>query len=195
MNHVRFAAVLLSGAAALTVAACSSSTAGAPPATHAMLPPLSLPAGMTPAAPAAPARSAPRVVSLPDACALLTRTEAEAVAGVKLEAGEDTKARDAMTDTATCTYNAPVTGSSGSITVFAQFGPEYGLSVDKQIGHTFHAVPGIADGATEEANNIFFHSGDIWVQISSAYSAAPAQLEKAARTAATRLSTTSSTSS
>lgn len=196
MKHARFAALALAGAALVTVAACSSSTGGAPPSATAQRPslaPLSLPALPTaPAAPATPSTSAPAAVTLPDACSLLTRTEAETVAGVKLDAGQDTKARDPMTDTASCTYNAPVTGSSGSVSVFAQMGPEYGLGVDKSIGHKFHSVPGIADGAVEEPNNIFFHAADLWVQISSAYSAMPAHLEAAAQKIAARLSTTSS---
>jgi hypothetical protein len=192
MKNVRSGVLAMCAATLAGLTACSSGTSGAPQPGPTSLPPLNLPT-QVPAAPAATqSTSAAPMASLPDACALLPRAEAEAVAGVKLEPGDDTKARDPMSDTATCTYNAPVTGSSGSITVFVQMGPEYGLGVDKALHHKFRPVAGIADGALEETNNIFFHSVDVWVQLSSAYSAQSAHLEAAAKKMAARLSSTSS---
>lgn len=187
MIPTRYACVLataaaLAGCAALT--ACSSH----PSAAQRSLPslaPLNLPT-QTSAAPTQSATAAP-VAALPDACSLLTRAEAQTVAGVKLRAGDDTKARNPQTDTASCTYDAPVTGSSGEVAIFVQQGVPNALKVDRTIGHKFHSVPGIGDEATEEQNNIFFRRGNIWIFVNSAYGATPAHLEAAARTVAGRL--------
>jgi hypothetical protein len=118
----------------------------------------------------------------------LTRIEAETVAGVKLGAGEDTKA--AGTDNvASCTYNAPTTGPSGSITVFAQLEKPDALTTDQSLGHKFLTVTGVGDQALQELlpSAIFFRKGKLWVSISSAYSAKAAAMVAAARLAAARV--------
>ncbi|MDQ6875718.1 MAG: hypothetical protein M3042_11745 [Actinomycetota bacterium] len=172
---------------ALSVAGCSSPSAQQPrtggahagqPARAAAasrhVPPATTPAAST----AAPA--------IPDACTLLSRAEAQAVAAVPLQAGQDTRAASAD-NTASCTYNAPVTGSSGSITVFVQVQTPDALTTDRNLGHKFDTVPGIGDQTLLEANNVFVHKGQLWMVISSAYQASPKVLVDAARLGAARL--------
>jgi hypothetical protein len=149
--------------------------------------PTSLPSGTLASSPtSAPSSSA--APAIPDACTLLTRAEAEKAAGVKLNKGEDTRAVSAD-NVASCTYNAPVTGSSGSITVFAGLKTPDELTTDRNLGHKFRKVPGLGDQALQETlpSTVFVHTHGVWVTISSAYSAKPSAMLAAARLAAARV--------
>jgi Protein of unknown function (DUF3558) len=170
-------------AAAMTAAGCSSGTsahspAAAPPAPEAT---------SVVAAPTTSAAPAPAPV-IPDACTLLTQREAQALAGVKLRSGDGTRA-SGPTDIATCNWDSPPTGSSGSVQVFAQLSTPRALGIDRAIHHRFRSVAGIADQTLEEPENsaIFVHKGQLWVYVSVPYGATPKKLERAATEIAARL--------
>jgi hypothetical protein len=126
--------------------------------------------------------------ALPDACALLTKAEAEKLAGVHMQAPDDTVARDPATDIGSCTYDAVVTGPSGQVSVFVQHGMPHALGVDRAIHHKFRTVPGIADQTLEEPENqsIFIRKGQTWIYVEASNTTA-ATLERAARLVAARL--------
>jgi hypothetical protein len=187
-NVVRSGAGLAAVAALACLTACSSSSTSRhqPQAGGAATLPTSLPSGTLSSSTAAPSSSA--APAIPDACTLLTREEAEKAAGVKLEKGEDTRAASAD-NVASCTYNAPVTGSSGSISVFAGLTTPDELTTDRNLGHKFRTVPGLGDQALQETMpaTVFVHVHGVWVTVSSAYSASPAAMLAAARLAASRV--------
>jgi len=172
-------------AAALLLAACSSSTAGSGTVLSS---PVSEPA--PPAAPTTEPAPATRTTAaaLPDACKLITRQEAEQLVPVHMQPGDDTPARDPANDIASCTYAAVFTGPSGHLDVFVQMGIPHALQVDRAIHHRFRTVPGIADQALEEPDNesIFVRKGPIWVYV-EASGIRPAGLVRAAQLIATRL--------
>jgi hypothetical protein len=183
-TRLPFAGALVVGAiSALT--ACSSSTSG-----HGSSPHLTLPSTpLTSRAASAPVSTAPTApAALPDACTLLTRAEAKALAGVTLNPPEDTPPTDAN-PIGMCEWNAPVTGPSGTVQLFVQHDVPRALQIDKAIHHKFRTIAGIGDQTLEEPENasIFVRKGAVWVYLTVPYSATPAQMESAARAIVARL--------
>jgi hypothetical protein len=175
----------LAGAAGLAVlvTACSSSTSGHPHVAPADL----SSASVTPTI-VSSSTSGPPPAAVPDPCGLLSRAEAQTLAGVRLQRGDDTPA-NGPGDTASCIYDAPATGSSGSVQIFAQLGTPRALRIDKAIHHKFRTVPGIGDQTVEEPENssIFVRKGEVWVYVSVPYGATPKLMESAAAKIADRL--------
>jgi hypothetical protein len=173
----------LAAAAALITACSSGSTAGHGSAdnTASAASPPPPPASTSTSVPAQPA-------ALPNACALITRAEAQRLAGVKLNKAQYTPptAGDA---TGICGYDAPVTGSSGSVQIFVQHDIPRALQIDKAIHHKFRVVAGIGDQTLEEPENasIFTRKGDVWVYLSVPYGTTPQKLENAAHMIAAHL--------
>ena len=181
-----FGAVLLS----LALTACSSTAKGHSPAaraTGAHTLDVNAPGG-TPVQAATPTSSTASAPAIPDACTLITRTEAEKILGIKLQPGADTRA-GAADGVASCNYNAPVTGPSGSLGVFAQTGTPDALTTDRNLGHRFRTVAGIGDQTLEEPDNgsIFVRKGALWVFIDVPISTPSSALLAAARIANARL--------
>jgi len=181
-QHVMFRTLTATTvAAAFAVSGCSSSKPPArPPSTPSLASTAAPPAAVSTAQAAAP--------TLPDPCSLLTKAEAEQLAGVTMQPGDDTVARDPATDVGSCTYDAAVTGPSGSVNVFDQLGVPHAMEVDRAIHHKFRSVAGIGDEALEEPENqsIFIRKGQMWIYVEASNST-PASLEKAARLIAGRL--------
>jgi hypothetical protein len=172
------------------LAACSSAThahSSNPHTGGAQTLDVQAPGGTAPQ-PAVTASSTPAPTAVPDACTLITRSEAEKILGTKLQAGDDTTA-NAADGVASCNYNAPVTGPSGQLGVYAQDGEPDALKTDRNLGHTIRTVSGIGDQTLEEPDNgsIFIRKGSLWVFINVPISTPPAALISAARTALARL--------
>jgi hypothetical protein len=196
---MKAAVLALALGTAATLCACSSGTTsghaggGTGPASGAQTLSVSMPgvpaspatasatASATSAAPAAPA-------DLPDACTVITRAEAQKLLGMTLQPGDDTRA-GAADGVASCNYNAPVTGPSGSLGVYVQFGTPDALTTDRNLGHTFKAVPGIGDQTFEEPDNgsVFVRKGTMWAYVNVPVSTPASALVSAARLAASRL--------
>jgi hypothetical protein len=92
-----------------------------------------------------------------DPCVLVTRSEAEALAGTPLEDGQRDQDR--------CRYTGPVTGPSAQVEVFVDETAKNLYDGDRQLGHTFQTVVGIGDEAHVEDFAIFFSKAGFWVAI------------------------------
>jgi hypothetical protein len=170
--------------ATIALAGCNHShTHGAPaPAV-----PSSVSATPTPTPTAAlPVAASSAGTTLPDACSLLTPTEAQALASTPLNPQVES------TDKTLCQYVGPTSGPEAQVEVIVGPGALKGLQIDRDaLKHTFTAVPGIADEADEESDNIFIRKGTLWVQINLVLLNDPTQnrlpLETAAKAVAGRM--------
>jgi hypothetical protein len=136
-----------------SVAACTSASTPTPTPT-ATLPTNSMAASASPTELASPS-----AVSF-DACELVTKAEAETLAGTPVDPGQAGNPSEPS-----CTYTAPPTGPLGQVQVFVGAGAKKTLDIDRELQHEFTEVRGIGDEAWEENNAIFFRSGTTWVAI------------------------------
>ncbi len=142
----------------------------------------------TSAAPAATtttvaATTLPTLPTLPDACSLVTKPEAEQLAQTPLDDPNQVKE--------TCTYTGPVTGPLAQVEVFIGDGAKKFLDIDRDtLGHAFTSPPGIGDEAAEEDDAIFIRNGTTWVSLRLTLLNDPAEnkdrLEALAKTVAGR---------
>ncbi len=120
---------------------------------------------------------------LPDPCSLLTKHDAEKLAGTMLE--------DAVPVAQTCSYTGPVSGPTAQVEVYVGDGAKKMLDIDRDLGHAFTAVPGIGAQAHLEDGAVFFLHKGVWVAIRLVRLDDPAifrgPLEEAARIAAGRM--------
>ena len=127
--------------------------------------------------------TAPANAALPDACTLVTKAEADALAGLTLQPASAVET--------TCTYTAPTSGPTAQVEVFVGDGAKNLYETDKTgLQHTFTAVPGVADECYEEDGAIFLQKAGTWVAIQRVSLDDPAAskvaLENAAKAAAGR---------
>jgi hypothetical protein len=136
----------------------------------------------------APSASASAAASLApiDACQVVTRADAEALARTPLNAGQPGNPLEPS-----CMYAGPVTGPVAQVQVFIGDGAKKTLDIDRALRHRFTRVAGIADEALEKANAIFLRKGTIWVALELVRLNDPAAnrlpLERLAKVIATRL--------
>ncbi|MET7876263.1 hypothetical protein [Micromonospora profundi] len=121
-----------------------------------------------------------------DACALVTKGEAEKLAGTPLQDPlEKPEDRD------TCTYTGAPSGPTAQVEVYVGDGAKKFLDIDRELGHKFTAISGAGDEAYAEDGTVFVSKGGVWACIRLVRSEDPATyrtaLETAARTAAGRL--------
>ncbi|HEV7204223.1 MAG TPA: hypothetical protein VGN18_06400 [Jatrophihabitans sp.] len=166
-------------AAALLLPACSSSPPSSPrtvtvTATQTVtVAPSSAPDSASSSAPAS---------ATPDACSLLTRTEAEKLAGTRLDAPVGAGPHGTQT---LCQFTGPTTGPTAQVEVLVGDGVQSALAIDKDnLKHRFVTVAGIGDQCLAEDDNIFFEKGGVWVQINLVLLNDPAQNTQPLRTAA-----------
>jgi hypothetical protein len=176
-NHLAIAVAFAT--ASLMLTSCSTTVTGTghggPTATNPA--PRSSAAAITPSVAASTA-----VAANLDPCALLTHTEAEALAGTKLDAGI---AAGAAGDQTLCQYVGPSTGPLAQVQIIVGAGAEKSLEIDRDIlKHPFRLVPGIGDKAYEEDDTIFIQKGSQWAEVGVARLNDPAQNRTALETAA-----------
>jgi hypothetical protein len=94
---------------------------------------------------------------LPDACKLLTRTEAQALAGVKLQRPSDVGS--------SCTYNGYPTGPVAQVAIYVESSVPRTLRIDRLLHHKIWSVPRLGDQALEEEWHIFVRTGKVWITI------------------------------
>lgn len=125
--------------------------------------------GSSPAATSAPSRVAQTpsptagptaTPSLADPCKLLTKQDAETIVGTPVLDPEEGNPANPS-----CTYNVPVTGPVGQISIYEGDGAKKTLDIDRTLGHDFTAVSGIGDEAYQERNAIFFRKSTVWFSI------------------------------
>jgi len=134
----------------------------------------------------APPAEAPPAAAKIDACALVTKGEAEKLAGTPLQdPPEKPEDRD------TCTYTGAPNGPTAQVEVYVGDGAKKFLDIDRELGHKFTAISGAGDEAYAEDGTVFVSKGGVWACIRLVRSEDPATyrtaLETAARTAAGRL--------
>ena len=95
-----------------------------------------------------------------DACAVVTKTDAEHLTGTKVNDGQAGNPAEPS-----CTYTAPTTGPLGQVQVFIGAGAKKTYDIDVQLKHVFKPVAGVGEEAYEETNAIFFRKGTTWVAI------------------------------
>lgn len=171
---------------AATIAACSREGQEPPPAAGATGSPV-VPVVSPTAVPATPPGPTIDLAAI-DPCELVTKAEAEAILGL----GVDDPHRNDLPETRSCTYYAPPTGPVGKVDVFVGQGAENVLNFNRDLlNHDFTEVADVADEAYEKPYEFYFRKADVWVVI-AVVRIVPAEeiqdrLEKAARTAATRV--------
>ncbi|MEU5941869.1 hypothetical protein ABZ807_22395 [Micromonospora sp. NPDC047548] len=133
--------------------------------------------------PLATATEEPSAAASVDACSLVSKQEAEKVAGTPLE--------DPMAVRETCTYTGPVTGPTAQVEVFVGDGAKKFLDIERELGHEFSPIAGAGDEAYAEDGTVFLNKGGVWVSIRLVRTDDPAKYRKPladlARTVAGRL--------
>lgn len=118
-----------------------------------------------------------------DPCALVTKQEAEQLAGTALAPA--TPVRE------TCTYTGPVTGPTAQVEIFVGDGAKKYLDIERDLGHTLRPLAGVSDEAYAEDEAVFLRRSDRWVSIRLVRLNDPAEnrtpLEELARKVATRI--------
>jgi len=172
----RLIAPTLALAFLVPVAACGG---GAAPTPAPPPPPAPATADAAEEAPSPTAAAAADV----DPCALVTKAEAEKLAGTPLEDGVPVRE--------TCTYSGPVTGPTAQVEVYVGDGAKKMLDIDRDLGHAFEEVSGAGDEAYVEDGAVFVNKGGTWVAIRLVRLDDPAKyrepLADVARTVAGRL--------
>ncbi|MFG2561819.1 hypothetical protein [Streptomyces sp. NPDC048496] len=118
-----------------------------------------------------------------DPCALVTKQEAEKLAGTALDPA--TPVRE------TCTYTGPVTGPTAQVEIFVGDGAKKYLDIERDLGHTLRPLAGVGDEAYAEDEAVFLRKSDRWMSIRLVRLNDPAEnrepLEELARRVATRI--------
>ncbi len=116
-----------------------------------------------------------------DPCGLLTRDEANKLAGVKV--------LDPLSAGGTeCIWPTPLTGPTGQVQIDVGDGAKKAYDIDNTVlGHDFTAVPGIGDEAWLEEQEIFFRVGDTWVALSVVRLDSPSDLHDMLKELATAI--------
>lgn len=183
MSRRRYAAALLP---LLLLTGCGGGEPAAP-APAATEPALAVPTEPTGTGPAEPTDSGSgggaEGTSLPDACALMTKADAQKLVGMTLLDGVGTPGD--------CTYNSDPTGPTGQVFVAVGDGAKKTYDINRTLKHEFRALPGVADEAWAEDGAVYVRKGAMWVVVSMIKLNDPKEnvkpLAAAARTVAGRL--------
>jgi Protein of unknown function (DUF3558) len=180
---IRAIGVLLAAiAAAAALVGCTATTKG-----HSIgAGTSSVPAGGS--SEASSSSSAPSPVAVVHPCSLLTQSEAEALAGTRLDPGTEAGGDEPTL----CQFVGPSTGPLAQVEVGVGDGAKKVLDVDRDVlEHDFTTVTGIGDEAYQEDDNIFVRKGTTWVSINLVLLDDPAdnakRMQVAAREVASRL--------
>ncbi|HYY12722.1 MAG TPA: hypothetical protein VE781_17425 [Kineosporiaceae bacterium] len=176
------AALLVVPLAAAALTGCSRGAAPAAPVT------VTVPAAASPSADdadAADALPSAGVGGPPDACALVTKADAEKLTKIKLTPGQPLPE--------SCQYAAASSSDTAQVSVFVGDGAKKTLDVERSLGHELKAVPGAGDEAWSNAlgGYVFVRKGTVWAEVALVLLNDPAEneapLAAVARTMASRL--------
>jgi hypothetical protein len=172
--HAKRAAALLVAAGALALAtgcgSSSSSTSSSSSGDGGLF------GASQPAASAAPSSAAATSAAAKlDACALLTKSEAEALAGTPLNAPVAAGPAGSG-DNTLCQFVGPTTGPTAQVEVFVGDGAKKQLDIDRDnLMHTFTQCADIGDQCLQEDDFIFVEKNGTWASINLVLLNDPAQ--------------------
>jgi hypothetical protein len=106
---------------------------------------------------AAPEETTAPTQAAVDPCALVSKQEAEQLAGTPLD--------DAKPIRETCTYTGPVTGPTAQVEIGLGDGAKKFLDIDRELGHDLKPLPGIGDETWIEDGTVFVSKSGLWVSI------------------------------
>lgn len=180
MRSRRLVALALTATLLTASAGCGDdeppAAGGAPPGAGA---PVAEPTGEAPAEPSA----GPVDDAAPQACTLVSKADAERLAGTALD--------EPVVAGQSCTYTGPVTGPTAQVEVFVGEGAKKYLDIERQLGHEIRELAGTADEALLTAEAFFLRKGELWVAVRLVRLNDPqenrAPLERLARTVAGRM--------
>ncbi|NED52963.1 hypothetical protein G3I24_18945 [Micromonospora aurantiaca] len=180
MRSRRLVALALTATLLTASAGCGDdeppATGGAPPGADA---PVAEPTGEAPAEP----NAGPVDDAAPQACTLVSKADAERLAGTALD--------EPVVAGQSCTYTGPVTGPTAQVEVFVGEGAKKYLDIERQLGHEIRELAGTADEALLTAEAFFLRKGELWVAVRLVRLNDPqenrAPLERLARTVAGRM--------
>ncbi|MGW0433435.1 hypothetical protein ACWDV4_12980 [Micromonospora sp. NPDC003197] len=92
-----------------------------------------------------------------DPCALVSKQEAEHLAGTPLQ--EAVRVRE------TCTYTGPVTGPTAQVEVFVGDGAKKYLDIERDLGHELRPLAGVGDEAYASFEAVWINKSGQWVSI------------------------------
>ncbi len=117
------------------------------------------------AAPSTAAATSSAPGKLPDACSLLTKSEAEALAGTPLDAPVAAGPAGSG-DNTLCQFVGPTTGPTAQVEVFVGDGAKKQLDIDRDtLKHAFTMCTGIGDQCLQEDDFIFVQKNGQWASI------------------------------
>jgi hypothetical protein len=118
-----------------------------------------------------------------DACALVTKPEAEKLAGTPLD--------DAAPIRETCTYTGPPTGPTAQVEVYVGDGAKKYLDIERDLGHELRPLAGVGEEAYASIEAVFVLKAGVWATVRLVRLNDPAEnrkpLENIARTVAERM--------
>ena len=119
----------------------------------------------------------------PDACALVSKADAERLAGTPLD--------EPVAAGQSCTYTGPTSGPTAQVEAFVGEGAKKYLDIERQLEHEIRELSGVADEALFTAEAFFLRKGQLWVAVRLVRLNDPqenrAPLERLARTVAGRM--------
>ncbi|WBB70096.1 hypothetical protein [Micromonospora sp. WMMD812] len=137
------------------------------------------PAPTQPAATAAATTEPPAKTINP--CELVSKPEAEKLAGTPLDDGQLVKE--------TCTYTGPVTGPTAQVEIFVGDGAKKFLDIDRELKHEFTTLQGVGEEAYLEDGAAFIRKGTVWVSLRLVRLNDPAENRKPLTDLATTIAT------
>jgi len=111
----------------------------------------------TTAASGAATTAASSSVTVKDPCKLVSKADAEKLAGTKLQDGVLVEGDDPS-----CTYSGDPNGPTAQVEIFLNDGAKKYLDIDRTLGHDFTTLTGSGDEAYYEEFTIFFRKGARW---------------------------------
>ncbi|MEH0828495.1 MULTISPECIES: hypothetical protein [unclassified Micromonospora] len=167
-----------------TLLTASAGCGGEPPAAGGAPPGAGAPvAEPTGEAPAEPGTEPVDDAAAPQACALVSKADAERLAGTPLD--------EPVVAGQSCTYTGPTSGPTAQVEAFVGEGAKKYLDIERQLGHEIRELSGVADEALLTYEAFFLRKGELWVAVRLVRLNDPqenrAPLERLARTVAGRM--------
>lgn len=178
--HRRLAVLVATALPLLGAAGCVRSASAPRPAPPAAA---DQPVGSGTPAASADALSPTPAGAVSDPCALVSKKEAEQLAGTRLD--------DAKPVRESCTYTGPVTGPTAQVEVYVGDGAKKFLDIERDLGHELRPLPGVGDETYVSLEAVFVNRSGRWAAVRLVRLNDPAEnrkpLEAIARTVADRL--------